>query len=254
MSPKDGREKQGSKARILLAFDVYGSLFDTNGPHLHNAFTRLLGEQQRDLALKLVDDWRTYQLEYSWRLNSMGQFVDFGEVTRMSLLHAFKANDAADHLKEGDLEGLLNSYTNLDCFDDAIKGLEELGNMEDVDAVVFSNGPRSVVEKLLEGSPLPLFLKEKKPVVAESVKSFKPSIAFYDYLLDTTGRSAAAKTCWLVSCNPFDITGARVAGINAIWIDRTGRGWMDQLGEPTRIIGSLEELPALVSKIHDSYT
>jgi len=236
-------------AKVVLAFDVYGSLFDTSGPRLHDAFTQILGKQDNDLAQKIVDDWRTLQLEYSWRLNSMGQFLDFSEVTKMSLRHAVNVNGVGDCPTEEDLEELLEAYTKLDYFDDATKGLEGLEKIDGVDTVVFSNGPQSIVQKLLDNSPLPSYIRNRKPVVAESVQSFKPSIKFYQYLLDKTGRSAEPATCWLVSCNPFDITGARAAGLNAIWIDRAGKGWMDQLGEPTKIIRSLEELPEFVRVI-----
>jgi len=176
-----------TEARTLLAFDVCGSLFDTSGPHLHDAFTRILGGQRKELAQKIVGDWRTLQLEYSWRLNSMGQFIDFAEVTRMSLRHAFEANDAGEFLKEGVLEELLESYTELNCFDDAKKGLEGLERVEGVETVLFSNGPQSIVQKLLDGFPLPSYIRMKQPIVAESVHSFKPSVKFYEYLLDRTG-------------------------------------------------------------------
>lgn len=93
---------------------------------------------------------------------------------------------------------------------------------------------------------------------------------FYQHLIGKMERVTKPKSCWLVSwwvfdkyknqkvhigllifliSNPFDITGARAAGWNAIWIDRSGKGWMDQLGEPTKIIRSLEDLPDLVFQL-----
>jgi len=38
------------------------------------------------------------------------------------------------------------------------------------------------------------------------------------------------KDLWLVSGNPFDVTGARHSGMNAIWVDRAGNGWVDRFG------------------------
>ena len=44
------------------------------------------------------------------------------------------------------------------------------------------------------------------------------------------------------------MTGARAAGLRAIWVDRDRKGWLDQLGgsaeelRPTRIVHSLEEV------------
>lgn len=50
---------------------------------------------------------------------------------------------------------------------------------------------------------------------------------------------------WLVSCNAWDIVGARSAGLNAIWIDRAGKGWQDAAlpgVRPTAIVRSLEQI------------
>ena len=35
---------------------------------------------------------------------------------------------------------------------------------------------------------------------------------------------------WLVSSNPFDVVGAKNAGMKAAWVDRSGKGWVDGLG------------------------
>lgn len=58
---------------------------------------------------------------------------------------------------------------------------------------------------------------------------------------------------WLVSGNPFDVVGARAVGMQAIWVDRSGGGWTDQLvqgeiGGPTAIVKSLEEVVEIVKK------
>jgi 2-haloacid dehalogenase len=56
------------------------------------------------------------------------------------------------------------------------------------------------------------------------------------------------KALKLVS-NPFDVTGAVAAGLKAIWVDRSRKGWIDQLGKPTHIVGGLDEIPQLVEKL-----
>lgn len=53
--------------------------------------------------------------------------------------------------------------------------------------------------------------------------------------------------------NPFDITGARSAGLGAFWVDRAGGGWKDQIpmsqsgAGPLLIVKSLEEVATLVN-------
>ena len=57
--------------------------------------------------------------------------------------------------------------------------------------------------------------------------------------------------------NPFDVTGARAAGLRAIWVDRAGKGWQDRLGggaeelRPTYIVHSLEEVAEVLKERAD---
>ncbi|KZT39893.1 hypothetical protein SISSUDRAFT_1045036 [Sistotremastrum suecicum HHB10207 ss-3] len=89
----------------------------------------------------------------------------------------------------------------------------------------------------------------KRPlVVADSVRKFKPAPEIYQHLLKEAGLEKTPEKCWVVSGNPFDVVGARKSGLNSVWVDRSGTGWIDQLGEPTKVIGSLEELSAIFTE------
>ncbi len=57
----------------VLAFDVYGTLFDVNS----------IGRRLGDMGF--VELWRRKQLEYTWLLTIMGRWISFREVTRMLL-------------------------------------------------------------------------------------------------------------------------------------------------------------------------
>lgn len=56
-----------SPTRIVLAFDVYGTLLSTD-----SIAKRLASYCAEDKAKIIATTWRKYQLEYTWRLNSMG--------------------------------------------------------------------------------------------------------------------------------------------------------------------------------------
>ena len=58
-----------SSKRVVVAFDLYGTLLSTS------SIAKKLAEQFPDKAESIASTWRTYQLEYTWRLNSMGAFV-----------------------------------------------------------------------------------------------------------------------------------------------------------------------------------
>jgi len=53
--------------------------------------------------------------------------------------------------------------------------------------------------------------------------------------------------------NPFDVTGARLAGLGAFWVDRASKGWTDQLPMerkglgPMKIVHSLGDIIAIVN-------
>lgn len=56
-----------SNEKIVIAFDLYGTLLSTE------SIAKELGEQfGQEKAATIAATWRKYQLEYTWRLNSMG--------------------------------------------------------------------------------------------------------------------------------------------------------------------------------------
>ncbi|ETW75397.1 hypothetical protein HETIRDRAFT_108032 [Heterobasidion irregulare TC 32-1] len=90
----------------------------------------------------------------------------------------------------------------------------------------------------------------------DSVRKYKPSPEVYSSLFQSCVEYVEDPTdIWLASGyklislkNPFDVTGAHNAGLNAIWVDRVGKGWTDRLFNettlgPTNIAKSLEDIP-----------
>jgi len=55
-----------TQKQIILAFDVYGTLLSTE------SIAKQLAEHfGKEKATSIAAEWRKYQLEYTWRLNSM---------------------------------------------------------------------------------------------------------------------------------------------------------------------------------------
>ena len=88
----------------------------------------------------------------------------------------------------------------------------------------------------------------KDIVTVEEVRQFKPHPHVYRHLAKKVGKGPLSMAdIWLVSGNPFDVIGARMAGMQACWIDRGGNGWTDQLvqsdeGRPSVIVKGLGEV------------
>lgn len=52
---------------IVIAFDLYGTLLSTES--IGQELAKQFGQEK---SASIAATWRKYQLEYTWRLNSMG--------------------------------------------------------------------------------------------------------------------------------------------------------------------------------------
>ena len=106
--------------KIVLAFDVYGTLIDTTG--VVSKLRELIGVTAGDFSRT----WREKQLEYSFRRGLMRQYEDFAICTRDALEYTCAYFDAA--LTQADKEALLSTYRVLPPFDDVTTSLDGLRN------------------------------------------------------------------------------------------------------------------------------
>ncbi|KAF8420580.1 hypothetical protein BGX38DRAFT_1047230, partial [Terfezia claveryi] len=87
----------------------------------------------------------------------------------------------------------------------------------------FSNGTPNMVEAAISSSELlsTTFVKDgkKRYISVDAIKVFKPSPKNYKYVLEKVGKDTG-KDVFLVSGNPFDISGAKNAGLGTIWVIR----------------------------------
>ncbi|PAV18084.1 haloacid type II [Pyrrhoderma noxium] len=233
-----------SKYVQTLAFDVYGTLCDTAS--ISSAIAKYLSIE-RDRANVVSSTWRIYQLEYTWRMNSMNIYEPFDIVTRNSLVHTLK--ELQIPFTEEAVQDILESYNKLACFPETLDALRQLQGLENVKIIIFSNGTYSMVKQALQEAGLSSLYEDI--FVADSIKCYKPDPAIYNGLLSLAnqGGGSASNNCWLVSGNPFDITGALSCGLKAIWVDRAHKGWSDSLlgispsaKRPTSIVNSLEDI------------
>ena len=67
--------------QFVVAFDLYGTLLSTES--IAKQLATFVGESK---ASKISTTWRKYQLEYTWRLNSMGRIRACAETRELSAL------------------------------------------------------------------------------------------------------------------------------------------------------------------------
>jgi 2-haloacid dehalogenase len=216
---------------IALAYDVYGTLIDTDRAEV------ALGSHLRERAPAFSRLWRQKQLEYAFRRGLMRRYRDFRECTRDAL--EFACRSFGVPLSDDERVRLMAAYGRLPAFDDVIDGLER-ARAAGFACYAFSNGPPEAVDEVLRNAGVRHLLQDV--VSVDEVETFKPSPAVYEHFLRRAGTTA--KRAWLVSGNPFDVLGAVSAGMRAAWLKRTADAVFDPWElEPTLVVSGLSELP-----------
>lgn len=219
-----------------LAFDVYGTLIDTQGVLV--ALEGLVGERARAFS----NTWRDKQLEYSFRKGLMQNYQTFAVCTRQALDYtcAFYGVELSEEQKQG----LMAIYRVLPAFDDVQEGLSRLKGAG-FRLFAFSNGEAQALETLLGNAGIrDLFAGV---VSVDDIKSFKPNPGVYSHFLRRSGANGGS--AWLISSNPFDVIGAISAGMKAAWVKRSAAAIFDPWGiEPTLTVKSLVELKQQISQ------
>lgn len=215
---------------LTLAFDVYGTLIDTQG--VVSKLQEVIGAKAKDFS----QTWREKQLEYSFRRGLMQKYEDFAVCTRHALEYTcsyHRVTLTKEHKHE-----LLDCYRTLPAFKDVEDGLARL-KAADYRLYAFSNGSADAVQTLLVAAGIRDFFLGI--VSVDEIKSFKPNPAVYSHFLRKSGGTTS--NSWLISSNPFDVIGAISAGMHAAWVQRSKDAVFDPWGiEPTITVGSLGEL------------
>ncbi|HEY8291423.1 MAG TPA: haloacid dehalogenase type II [Thermomicrobiales bacterium] len=212
-----------------IGFDVYGTLVDPLAMERH--LRALLGGQAGPFAAR----WREKQLEYTFRRGLMRQYVPFDRCTAQALRATIQAL-AAD-VSEADQARLLAQYRQLTAFPDATPAIEALKAAGQT-VVAFSNGVEATVRALLDHAGILPHLDDV--ISVDDLRTFKPDPAVYVYLARRVNRPMA--DTWLVSGNPFDVIGAKAAGLRAAWVRRDPETVFDPWGiEPDVTVTNLHE-------------
>jgi 2-haloacid dehalogenase len=213
-----------------IAFDVYGTLVDPLAMADH--LKPLVGDRSAHFA----ELWRAKQLEYSFRRGLMREYRPFSVCTWQSLLYTEQAIGVV--LSEESRAMLVEHYKHLPAFPDAARGLASIKSAGHYLAA-FSNGEAETIRGLLKNAQLLPLLDDI--VSVDEVRTFKPDPAVYAHAVQRLGQAASAT--WLVSSNPFDIIGAKAAGLRAAWIRRDPRAVFDPWGvEPDLTLSALDQL------------
>ncbi len=211
-------------------FDAYGTLFD-----VHAAIARHRAEAGPD-AERFSEIWRIKQLEYTWTLTLAGAYVDFWTLTERALDHAFaRIPSVSPALRPK----LLEAYLKLDAFPDASETLGALKS-RGLRLAILSNGSSRMLAAAVDASGLAASLNAVLSV--DTVRAYKPRPEVYALVTDRFG--IPAQEVVFVSSNRWDVMGAASFGFR-VWANRGGMPDEYPDAQPTRVIATLAELPAL---------
>ena len=217
---------------VLIAFDIYGTIVDPG------AIAAVLSHRFGERAHLAAQLWRAKQLEFTFRRALMRRYADFDVCTAQALELVGRQLGVA--LDEASRDELRRAYVRLPAFPEAKRSLETL-RASGYRIVALTNGTAGSVQRLLgHAGVAPCF---DVVLSADTIRTFKPDPAIYELARHAAG--AAEQEVWLVSGNPFDVIGAKAAGLKAAWVRRGSAEVFDPWEfAPDITVGDLVELCA----------
>lgn len=213
----------------LLLLDVNETLSDL-GP-LADTFAEIgLAPQQAAL-------WFAQVLREGFAVAMAGGLARFADVGRAC---------AAQLLREAggepdDAERVLARFTTLDVHPDVRTGLPALAEAG-VRLVTLSNGAAAVATSLLERAGLSEHVERVLSV--EDAGIWKPGPHAYQWAVEQCG--GRPETSALAAVHPWDVHGAREAGIGGVYVDRARKPWPPYLAEPSLSVDDFDALAGVV--------
>ncbi|MBB6629124.1 haloacid dehalogenase type II [Nocardioides sp. KIGAM211] len=203
----------------LIVFDVNETLSDMSP--LQERFEQV-GRDRHEAAT-----WFAGLLRDGFALTVTGANPDFAELARGSL-EVLLAESRSPGGHEDAVAHVLDGLTSLGLHDDVAEGITALAE-QGRRLVTLSNGATSVAEALLEGAGLRD--RFERLLTVQDAPAWKPGRAAYTFALDACGLDDRAAAL-LVAVHPWDIEGARRAGLTTAWINRSGAGYPRYFSRP----------------------
>lgn len=214
---------------LALAFDAYGTLVDPS------RWADVLTGHVRDPD-RFAAAWRRHQLEISWLVSLMERYEDWTVVTRHAL-DAALAEEGLDVPAGTRAELLERTGSDPQLFGDVAESLVRL-EQDGHRLAVLSNGTAAQLHSIIERTGIADRFTEV--VSVDEVGVFKPAAAVYEHAARRLG--LPRRQVWLVSGNPFDVAGAKGAGIRAAKVERGPTFSYGFADPPDLVVTSLSQL------------
>jgi 2-haloacid dehalogenase len=213
-----------------VTFDSYSTIVDVDA--VEGALAEYVENPE-----PISTTWRARSLEYTFVANQTNAYQPFYGMLRDALSAALATHDVA--LDEDEREAILETYHDLDVFDDVRDGIERLSD-GGYDCYVVSNGNPEMLDSMVESAAIGDLVVDT--VSADEIRTFKPDASLYRHAAGRTG--TPIDEIAHVSAGWFDVQGAEHAGMQGVWIDRDDQPWEPFDGEPGLTIATIHDLAA----------
>ncbi len=160
-------------------------------------------------------------------------FAALGSESLRGILHdvVTDVDPAVDHIMAG--------FSALPVHPDVVDGVRALADLG-ITLVTLSNGATSVAQGLFERNGIEDAFERLLSV--QDADRWKPAATAYAYALRTMG--VEASDAMLVAVHPWDIHGARDAGLATCWLNRRGGPYPEYFADADVVASSLTDLAA----------
>lgn len=208
----------------VLVLDVNETLSDLS--HLR----RLV--EEAGLPWTIVDLWFAQVLRDGFALAVVAEEAGFADIAGHCLRQL--APDLDDEL----VDTFVRAFAQLPLHRDVAPGLEALAR-QGVPVVTLSNGSSAVAEALLERDGLRHRVGQVLSV--DGAGGWKPARTAYQVALDACGLDDPADAA-MVAVHPWDLHGAKRAGLRTVWVNRRGATYPSYFAAPDLTVRSFEHL------------
>jgi 2-haloacid dehalogenase len=218
-----------SERPAVVALDVNETLSDM----------RPLGARLEDVGAPahLLATWFAGALRDGFALTAAGAYSDFATVARAALQSNLAGVDPPTREPEAAARYVLAGIDELPLHSDVHPGLVRLHDAG-VRLVTLTNGSARTSQLLLErGGAAELV---ECHISVEAVRRWKPAPEPYLHAAHWCGVTPGQ--LMLTAVHPWDVDGAKRAGLAACWINRTGAPYPISFAQPDVTCGSLVEL------------
>jgi len=222
-----------SERADVVTFDSYSTLVDPRSAG------RVL-EGYVDDPAAVAAEWHSLAVQFATVAAHVDVDPTYYDLHRDALAYLLDARGI--DVSEPELRDMTDVYYDLDPFDDVRSGMATLSSAG-YRIAILSNGNPSLLESLVETTDTAAFVETT--ISAATVGTFKPAPGIYAAAADELG--VPIERVVHVGSGWGDIVGCTNAGMQGVWLDRTGSPWPRFDGEPHAVADSMAEVAALLT-------